>query len=276
VTHVTVLGASGFIGSRLANALRRRGFTVATPPRDADLADCDLGLVFYCIGLTGDASRRPHDTVVAHVGKVADVLRRSRFDRLVYLSSTRLYLGAQTGRETQTLQIDPGDPGRLFNISKLTGETLVLDSGRGRIARLSNVYGPDWLSENFLTTIVHAACQDGHVTLRDAADSAKDYVHVDDVVEALTEIGLDGHHPLYNLASGGNVTHGEIAAELQRATGCRIEFGSQPRTVVFPEIDTTRLRADFSFAPRHVLDDMGWLVDECRAWLRRSAAPAAE
>ncbi len=276
MTHVTVLGASGFIGSRLASALRRRGFEVATPQRDADLTDRDLGVVFYCIGLTGDAARRPHDTVVAHVEKVADILRRSRFDRLVYLSSTRLYLGAHTGQETEALRIDPGDPGRLFNISKLAGETLVLDSGRGRIARLSNVYGPDWTSDNFLPSVVRAACQHGSVTLRDAPASAKDYVHVDDAVDALIQIGVDGGHDLYNVASGGNVTHDAIAAELKRVTGCRIEFAPQPKTVVFPVIDIVRLQHDFSFAPRHVLNDIPWLADECRAWLTRSSAPAME
>jgi nucleoside-diphosphate-sugar epimerase len=274
--RVTVLGASGFIGSRLTTALKRRGFEVVTPPRDADLGDHDLGLVFFCIGLTGDAPRRPHATVAAHVGKVADVLSTGRFDQLVYLSSARLYLGAQRGRETEKLQIDPADRGRLFNVSKLAGEMLVLESGRGRVARLSNVYGADWASENFLPTILRSACGTGILTLLDAADSAKDYIHVDDAVDALMHIALDGRHDLYNVASGRNVTHGELAAEVRRLTGCRVEVAPQPRTVVFPAIDTSRLTAEFPFAPRHVLDDMGWLVDECRVWLTRFAAPGME
>jgi nucleoside-diphosphate-sugar epimerase len=272
VKHITVLGATGFIGSHLTAALRQRGFDVATPARDADLARHDLGTVYYCIGLTGDATRRPFDTVAAHVERLSEVLRVGRFDQLVYLSSTRLYLGAPTGSEQETLRIDPLDPGRLFNLSKAAGEALVLASKRpARIARLSNVYGPDWESENFLPTIICAACREGVVSLRDALDSAKDFVHVQDAVDALIHMALEGTRPLCNVASGCNVTHGELAAELRRLTGCRVEVGPQPRTIVFPPIDTTRLRADCPFAPRSVLADLPWLVEDCRAWLARSA-----
>lgn len=268
--HMTVLGATGFIGSRLTAELRRRGFDVATPARDADLTQSDLGTVFYCIGLTGDAYHRPFDTVAAHVETLSHVLRRGRFERLLYLSSTRLYLGAPTATERETLRVDPEDTRRLFNLSKAAGEALLLHSSRpARIARLSNVYGPDWESENFLPTIVRAACRHGAITLRDAPDSAKDYLHVQDAVDALVHIALDGRHQLYNVASSRNVPNGEVAGALSRATGCTVAVGPNPRTVVFPAIDTTQLQAEFPFTPRSVIDDIPWLVDDCRAWLTR-------
>jgi len=274
---MTVLGASGFIGSRLSAELRRRGWPVSMPPRDEDLAGLDLGTVFYCIGLTGDASLRPLETIQAHVVKLAEVLRACRFDRLVYLSSTRLYLGASGGSETDTLCIDPQDTGRLFNLSKAAGEALILDSGRpAHIARLSNAYGPDWESQNFLSTIIGDACRDGRIVLRDAPESAKDYVHVQDAIDALIHIGLEGTHTVYNVASGRNVTHGEIARGLHKLTGCSVGIGANPHTVVFPAIETSRLQAEHPFTPRSVLADLPRLVDECRAWLTRSVARAAE
>jgi nucleoside-diphosphate-sugar epimerase len=277
VKHATVLGASGFIGSHLSNGLAQRGFDVSIPARDADLANGRLGTVFYCIGLTGDAPRRPLETVDAHVGKLSDVLRRCRFDELIYLSSTRLYLGAPTGREDETLRIDPADPGRLFNLSKAAGESLILDAGRpARIARLSNVYGPDWEAENFLSTVITAACRDGAVTIRDAPESTKDYLHVQDAVDALIHIASEAREALYNVASGQNLSHREIAEELARVTGAAIEFGPEPKTVAFPSIDTSRLRAEFQLSPRGLLDDLPELVAECRDWIRRSGAQAAE
>jgi nucleoside-diphosphate-sugar epimerase len=268
VNHATVLGASGFIGSHLSAELERRGLDVATPARDADLAGRDLGTVFYCVGLTGDARRRPLDTVEAHVGKLSEVLGGCRFDRLLYLSSTRLYLGAPTGREDQTLRDDPGDGGRIFNLSKETGEALVLQGrGAGPIARLSNVYGPDWKSENFLTEIVTAACRDGAVSIRDAPNSAKDYVHVDDVVQSLIGIASNGEG-VYNVASGRNVSHRELADALTAATGCEIEFAAGGEAVTFPPIETSRLQSEFPFSPRSVLEDLPELVESCREQLR--------
>jgi nucleoside-diphosphate-sugar epimerase len=267
VNHATVLGASGFIGSHLSAELERRGLDVATPARDADLTEEELGTVFYCVGLTGDARRRPLETLQAHVGMLWEVIGRCRFDRLVYLSSTRLYLGAPTGREDETLGDDPGDGGRIFNLSKQTGEALVLqDEGAGPVARLSNVYGPNWGSENFLTEIVTAACRDGKVTIRDAPASAKDYVHVDDVVEALIALGESGDG-IYNVASGRNVTHRELADALRHETGCDVEFAPDGEAVVFPPIDTTRLQAEHPLSPRSVLDDVPELVASCREQL---------
>lgn len=280
MNHATVLGASGFIGSHLHAELAGRGVDVRAPARDADPAGEDLGTVFYCIGLTGDAARRPFETVEAHVEKLSGVLRRSRFDQIVYLSSTRLYLGAPTGSEDEALRIDPKDRGRVFNLSKALGESLVLQDDRpGRIVRLSNVYGPDWESESFLPAILTAACRDGAVTVRDAPESAKDYMHVHDAVEALIRIALEGRESLYNVASGRNVSHGELAEELRRVAGCTVDFELEPATVVFPPIDTTRFQAEFPFTPRLLLEDLPELVDRCRAWLKRgprSAAPGAE
>jgi nucleoside-diphosphate-sugar epimerase len=269
VKHATVLGASGFIGSRLSAELQRRGLEVRTPARDADLSGEDLGTVFYCIGLTGgDAPRRPFETVAAHVEKLSEVLRLCTFDQLVYLSSTRLYLGAPTGNENEELRIDPEDRGRVFNLSKALGESLVLRDDRpGRVARLSNVYGQDWESESFLPAILTAACRDGSVTIRDAPESAKDYVHVEDAVEALIRIALDGRERIYNVASGRNVSHRELSDELRRVSGCTVDFEVDTASVVFPPIDTTRLQAEFPFSPRVVLDDLAELVDQCRAWL---------
>jgi nucleoside-diphosphate-sugar epimerase len=114
------------------------------------------------------------------------------------------------------------------------------------------------------------------LTLRDGLESAKDYVHVRDAVDALIHIAVNGSRALYNVASGRNVTHGELSDRLAPADRLPIEIGPQPRTVVFPTIDIARLRSEIPFAPRSVLADLPSLVDGCRAWLTRSAPLEAE
>ncbi len=91
----TVLGATGYIGSRLVAHLQAQGHTVWAPARgDAEVFTRPLGHVMYCVGLTADFRTRPFDTVDAHVGLLAEVLRRAQFESLLYLSSTRVYMGA--------------------------------------------------------------------------------------------------------------------------------------------------------------------------------------
>lgn len=266
----TILGGTGFIGSHLVAAMRQRGYHVFAPHRDADLTGADLGTVFYCMGLTADFRGRPFDTVTAHVGKLNEVLRQGRFDRLVYLSSTRLYLGsAQTGEEDD-LRVNPHDPSDLYDISKAMGESLALSCGRPvRIARLSNVYGADLESENFLTSILRAALREGVVTMQTGLDSTKDYIHVTDVVDLLIRIGSDSRHRTYNVASGQNVSHRDILQVIRTATGCEVRTTPQAPVLDGPPIRIDRLREEFAFHPALVLDRLPALVEHFRRHLPR-------
>jgi len=262
----TVLGASGFIGSHLAGYLRQAGHECLTPARgDSSVADMDLGHVIYCIGLTADFRRRPFDTVQAHVCFLAEVLEKYRFESLLYLSSTRVYAGAASGDEEA--QLIAGD---LYNLSKLTGEAMCFASGRGnvRVARLSNVFGADFSSDNFLPSLIRAAVADGRITLGTDLDSAKDYVSIDDVVSILPKIALAGNRRVYNVANGRNTSNSEVVEKIRELTGCVLEVTGDARPVLFPPIQVARLRQEFGFSPAMLLDCLDELIVEYRRVLK--------
>jgi nucleoside-diphosphate-sugar epimerase len=98
------------------------------------------------------------------------------------------------------------------------------------------------------------------VVLRTAPDSCKDYVSIRDVTRALVRIATAGRERLYNVASGRNTTHAEVASALRACTGCAVEFAAGAPTVAFPPIDVGRLRAEFPFEPASVLDELPDLV----------------
>src|SRR5437868_14664917 len=95
---ITVLGASGFIGSHIVRELEQRGEKYYAPAKVETIWDKDLGNIIYCIGLTADFRTRPFDTVEAHVCKLNELLKRGRFDSLLYLSSTRVYIHSKKDR----------------------------------------------------------------------------------------------------------------------------------------------------------------------------------
>jgi len=262
----TVLGAGGFIGSRLAAALRGAGHEVLAPARgDAALEREPLGHAIYCVGLTADFRSRPFDTVRAHVGLLAEVLERSRFDSLLYLSSTRVYARAASGREDALIAANPLEPDDFYNVTKLAGESLCFAAGREgvRVARLSNVYGHDPRSENFLSTVLRADAGSGRVAFATAWGSAKDFVALEDVVALLPRIAAGGRRRLYNVASGHDVTNRELADALARACGCEATAAEAP-TVRFPPISIDLVREEFGFRPRRLADDLPALVDRYR------------
>lgn len=252
----TVLGASGYIGSRLVARLRADGHEVWAPQRGApDLLSRPLGHVLYCIGLTGDFRSRPFDTVRAHASLLAEVLEHAQFDSLLYLSSTRVYLGAEDTDEGGVLAVRPQDPSYLYNLTKLTGEALCHACGRAgvRVARLSNVVGPgmDADSGNFIASLLRDARQ-GHVLLHSDPDSVKDYVYIDDVVDILPRIALQGRSAAYNVASGVQTRHAQWLQWLAEQTGCSLDVAPQAPLQQFPPIRVERLRAEFDWQPRPV------------------------
>ena len=261
---ITILGATGFIGSRLVRHLEVQRMDFYAPSRDEDLAGKNLGHVIYCIGLTADFRTHPVDAVEAHVCKVLRVVRESSFESFVYLSSTRLYKGHQRtlAREEDDLRVNPLAADDLYNLSKAMGESLVLLCGeKARIVRLANVYGDDFTQQTFLSMIISEALKDGKITLQTSLESAKDYVSVNDVVALLPRIALSGRQRSYNLASGVNVTNGELVDGIARLTGCVVTVGPDAETTRFPEIDVGRLRREFGFTPASILHDLPWLID---------------
>jgi nucleoside-diphosphate-sugar epimerase len=260
----TVFGGKGFIGGATVAALRAVGAEVCVPGRDEPLPRVHLGHVIYAIGVTADFRQRPFDTMEAHVGAVARVLRDADFDSFLYLSSTRLYRHAESTMERERILVDPADPEDFYDLTKLAGEALCHQAGHPnvRVARLSNVIGHDFRSRNFVFDLMRVAWTERFITLRSAVDSSKDYIMVEDVARMLPLIATQGRHPCYNLASGINLRHADILAPIVQVTGASVTVAEGARTETFPLIDTGRLRSEFDFVPAPVLPQLAPLTRE--------------
>ena len=249
----TVLGASGFIGSHLARDLRGQGYDVDTPPRgNPAVFKKPLGHVFYCIGMTADYGMRPHDTVEAHVGFLSRVLRDADFDSLLYLSSTRLYDGCiGTCDENTNLILNPANPRHLFDLSKGLGEALCHASGRSnvRVARLASVYSDELDADNFLHGLIKSARQQKALTVAAPPNAARDYIHMDDACRLFRDIALYGKRPVYNVASGENVTNERLFAAIEKLTGTRITCAAAGSDLSFPLIRIDAIEMDFGIRP---------------------------
>ena len=132
-----------------------------------------------------------------------------------------------------------------------------------RVARLSNVYGPDYLSDNFLSSILRNAVR-GHVVLHTSRASEKDYVGIEEVVALLPRIAASGRERVYNIASGVNTRNGALLDELTRLTRCVVEVAEGAPTTTFPMISADRIRREFDFTQLPVLTALAGLVTAFR------------
>lgn len=211
----TVLGASGFVGSRLVRTLNNSSVHCYAPAKgESKIFKQDLGRVFYCIGLTADYVYRPFETIEAHVTFLTRVLTEARFERLVYLSSTRLYDGLQieSCKEDERIMLDPSNGRHIYDISKALGENLCMTAsdGRASVARLSCVYDDAPGSPGFLSELLQHLRAERDFTLDSSSGFVRDYVALKDVVVILKSIIDSDRTGIFNVASGENVSNQDI------------------------------------------------------------------
>jgi nucleoside-diphosphate-sugar epimerase len=256
---VTVVGGNGYVGRHVCAALLAAGHRVVVPERHG----CDWihgirGNVVFAAGLTADFRQRPLDTVEAHVGLLVQMLRHAPFDRLVYLSSTRVYAGQPNTHEDAQLVAHPADPSDLYNLSKLLGESLCLTHPQRRISvlRLSNVVGGHPLQPDSFLGMLWQEARQGHIQLQAHPESSKDYIHVDDVTRAVVSAIAQGESRIYNVASGFNLTHRDWALTLATAAKATWASNEAASEWSFPVIDNKRLRNELQAPPLHTPESL--------------------
>jgi nucleoside-diphosphate-sugar epimerase len=247
--RITILGSSGFIGTKLRSYLLYKNCEVLTPTVDEILKNGnDHGVIFYCIGLTSDFRDRPFATTEAHVEILRKILEQVKFKKLIYLSSTRLYQGSKTTKEEDPILIKPSEIDSIYNISKALGESLCLNTHNKVtcIARLSNVVGYGQNADTFLGQLLESA-KNGKVHFGSGPDAAKDYISINVVTDILYKIALSNSYNSYNLASGINYKNSDIAQILRSNYDCEIIFPQNPKYENTQVIDVSRIKNEFNF-----------------------------
>jgi nucleoside-diphosphate-sugar epimerase len=261
----TILGSMGFIGTYLKQYFEANDIEYFAPERGYLFTkDEDLGHVIYAIGLTADFRTRSMDTVKAHVCKLVEILENSSFQSFLYLSATRIYSNLDAGaNESAALIVNPNDPSDLYNISKIMGESICLSIPNNtiRVARLSNVLGYDFNSENFLFALLSEIKNTGSLRLRSALESQKDYISINDVVKLLYKISLGGEQRLYNLASGKNVSNKEIIDRISSKIKFSFHYEENLPKITFPLIDVSKLKEEFRYIPENIFYQVDNIIE---------------
>jgi nucleoside-diphosphate-sugar epimerase len=251
--NITVLGADGWIGSNLVQNLRENKRNVIPIGRanfQSWISDNSrTGTVIYSIGLTSDFRYRPFSTVEAHVNLLCKVLKRPGINRLVYLSSTRVYSRSSESHETSPISCLSSDPSDLYNLSKMLGEALVLQDFRSefKVIRLSNVVGLGQPVDTFIGSILKEVHEKKFVSIEQSRNTIKNYIALKDAVKLIPLIAEYGNHRIYNLGSNQDTSHWEIASLLENQ-GITVKFNYKETSeyfINFPSLSVNRLSSEF-------------------------------
>jgi UDP-glucose 4-epimerase len=295
--RVLVIGGLGFIGVNLTQRLvtTADGVTVLTPTRERHEAHAHAVEQAGIRIVEGDLRDRGlmahlvsgHDVIVNLAGQSGAV--RSMEDpwtdldvnlrgNLVLLESVResaptakiVFVGSrlQYGKPEQlpVREDAAAEPLCLHAIHKRTVEAYLqlyrrLFGVRYTIARVTNPYGPGQphgrTAYGVINRLIHLALDDQPLTLFGEGRQRRDYIHVDDVVEALLMLAQSDASTgrAYNVGSGEGTAMIDVARLItELAGGGRLQHVEWPPLAAQIETgdfvaDISRIRADVGWAP---------------------------
>ena len=284
--RILVTGGAGFIGCHLAARLAGRGDQVVV----ADDFSCASwrNLVRFAgdvvtVDVAGDTRTLdklfPFDAVL-HQGSITDTtvadqrqmmhnnvegfraildLSVKHRSRVIWASSASIYgNGPAPMKESQ-----PPDPRNVYAYSKLAMEHLAQQYApkmvRPQIAlRYFNVYGPHEDHKGKFASMIHQLARQMRSGKRPriftAGEQRRDFVHVDDVVDAnLRALDYDGGG-VFNVGSGAGETFNRVVAELNRIlkTDLQPDYFQNPYgfTQDRTQADLTAARKALGYSPK--------------------------
>lgn len=276
-----VTGAAGFLGAALANRLAREGHEVrglddlsaGDPARlsadvhftRGDVADRpklwtllqDIDCVYHLAARVSvpESILYPREYNVVNVGGTVSVMEAMRdvgVKRVVQISSGAVY-GDQAAQPL--LETTPPDPRSPYAVSKLAAEYYVRTIGalwriETVVLRVFNAYGPGQpLPAAHPPVVPHflrLAARGGTMVIHGKGEQTRDFVYIDDVVEAMvaaaTAPSID--RLMINVGSGVETSIRDLAQQVIEAIGSSVAWiyreGEDP--------GPSRMRADVGLA----------------------------
>lgn len=293
--HFLVTGGAGFLGSALANRLYEDGHRVSVlddlsngererlHPKIAftqgDIDNIpllwsllhDVDCVYHLAARVSVAQSvlHPRDYNRVNVGgsvSLMEAMRDTGVRRVVFTSSGAVY-GMQ--QHLPVREIDPPHPDSPYAVSKWAAEQYVHTIGElwglETVAlRIFNAYGPNqslpMSHAPVIPRFLQQALTGGSIVLFGSGEQTRDFVYVDDVLDALVHSATAEavNRGIINIGSGRETSIHELVEQIASVTGREINLinnpskpGGVPRLVA----DISRARQLLDFEPRISLQE---------------------
>jgi UDP-glucose 4-epimerase len=276
-----ITGAAGFLGSTLANTLARDGHSVRgvddcstgdpsillpevhftrgdvndRPKLWTLLQDVDCVYHLAARVLVPESVLYPREYNQVNVGGTVTLMEAMRdvgVRRVVFASSGAVYGDQKNQPIAEDTTPEPRSP---YAVSKLAAEYYIKTIGdlwgiETVCLRVFNAYGPGQhfppVHAPVIPYFIRQSAQNGTIVIHGDGNQTRDYVYVDDVIDAMVKASsTDGINlKTINIGSGREVSVRELAQNIIEITGGRPEIVYNPHN----EVSTQRMCADIGLA----------------------------
>ena len=289
---IGILGAGGFIGQKLAHKLTLDGHEVTSFVRKSQSKDQitlarevifdfsqlaeisellnSFDTVFHLVSSTNPSKSSNGSRFDAQENLIPsldlmEILKDNPATRLVFVSSGGAVYGVP-----QTVPISEKhatNPVSFYGVSKLAVEKyLHAYSVNSRlnylVTRVSNPFGPGQINlkgQGLVPTIIESALLNKTLTVRGDGSSVRDYLYIDDAVDALSRTVLySGQELLFNVGSGRGTSILELVSLIEEITEKKISLEFEPQKAFdAPEnvLDISLAKSELSWSPRTELSE---------------------
>jgi len=290
-TSVLVTGGAGFIGSHIADMVVDHADVrilddLSSGSRDhvpdqatlieGDISDEDtveramdgIDFLFHEAGLVSvpESLERPMDCHEINGTATVRLLEAGRRNdsRVVIASSAAIYGHPGHVPVPEDASKDPQSP---YGIEKLSADhyvqTYAAQYDLDAVAlRYFNVYGPRQSGGQYsgvISAFVDQARSGGPITVEGDGEQTRDFIHVDDVVDAnLRAATIDSAETAFNVGTGTSVTINELAETVRDIVDADVPIthvDPRPGDIRHSKADISRARRELDFDPSIQLAD---------------------
>lgn len=254
--RLAITGSKGRLGSALCSEISLRGHEIAAFSRNADARHFGLEaldnhlktsapveflvhLAWSVLPSTAEedpgAAWREDIPLLGQILSSLESLPQARRPILVFFSSCSVY--GEAGPDKVMSEEDPAHPKGWYASGKLAAEELIRLYERRHgvsalILRVTNPYGFSQIMsspQGIIPALLRAAKKQTDFPLWGSREAYKDYLHINDVCNALVLLMEYRRTGVYNVASGEPVTTANLIQCIEEALGTKIQVRDEPK-----------------------------------------------
>ena len=287
--NIVITGGNGFIGTNLAKKFSSKGHKVFLLDFKRKLKKTNIhknikyfktditslkslkkvkipknSVLLHCAGQPSAAVsfQKPYDDHKKNILGMMNIINFSyikKVQKIIFASTFNVY--KENFKSAQLKEVSECEPKSLYAISKLAAENYLRVYGnylglKWNIFRMFNIYGPGQDKKNknlgMISIFLNMAKSNPKVIVKGSLKRFRDFIYIDDVIEAWYKLALDkkNYNQIFNLGSGKKTTLNILFKNIQKTLGKKIyikEIGGTPGDFLGCYADTKKIEKYLKF-----------------------------